>query len=208
MGLQHEFRIFQSSHFGRRTAVSLPRVFVTRKLPQQGLDRLTHTCDAFIWPDSMPPSRNDLLASVIGCDGLITLLSDRIDAEVMEAAGPQLKVISNYAVGFNNIDVAEATRRGILVGNTPDVLTDATADIAVTLLLAAARHARPAAQHVIVGQWKTWEPTGWLGADLVGRTLGIVGMGRIGLATAKRLAYGWNMKVLYTSRTAKNYPRI
>ncbi len=185
---------------------SLPRVFVTRKLPQQGLDRISQHCDAFIWPDSLPPSRNDLLANVIGCQGLVTLLSDRIDAEVMEAAGPELRVISNYAVGYNNIDVAEATRRGILVGNTPDVLTDATADIAVALLLAVARHVRPAAQQVLDGQWKTWEPTGWLGADLSGRTLGIVGLGRIGLAVAKRLAFGWNMRVLYTSRHDKTLP--
>lgn len=185
---------------------SLPRVFVTRKLPQQAMDRIAKTCDAFIWPDSLPPNRNDLLAHAIGCDGLITLLSDCIDAEIMEAAGPQLKVISNFAVGFNNVDIAEATRRGILVGNTPDVLTDATADIAVTLLLAAARHVRPAAQHVIAGEWKTWEPTGWLGADLVGRTVGIVGMGRIGQATALRLAGGWGMKILYTSRSAKELP--
>jgi len=122
---------------------------------------------------------------------------------VFDAAGPQLKVVSNFAVGVNNIDLAEARRRGIAVGNTPDVLTDATADIAVALLLAAARHLQPAADEVRSGGWQTWEPTGWLGQDLTGRTLGIVGMGRIGAAVARRLAGGWGMRVLYTARSEK-----
>lgn len=177
-------------------------------MPDVGLRRLRQATDCHVWPDRLPPPRNDLLASVQGCSGIVSLLSDSIDAEVFDAAGPGLKVVSNFAVGVNNIDLAEAARRGIAVGNTPDVLTDATADIAVALLLAAARHVQPAADSVRQGGWKTWEPTGWLGCDLVGKTLGIVGMGRIGAAVAKRLAGGWGMQVIYTSRTQKHLPDL
>ncbi len=168
------------------------------------MNRILETCDATVWPDRLPPPREELLKAVAGCGGLVTLLSDRIDAEVFDAAGPNLRVVSNYAVGVNNVDLAEASRRGIAVGNTPDVLTDATADIAIALLLAAARHLQPAAGEVREGRWKTWEPTGWLGCDLVGRTVGIVGMGRIGAAVARRLAGGWGMNVLYTARSDKH----
>ncbi|HBJ35261.1 MAG TPA: D-glycerate dehydrogenase [Planctomycetaceae bacterium] len=185
-------------------AIQLPRVFVSRQLPDVGLRRLRQATDCYVWPDRLPPPRKDLLDSVQGCSGIVSLLSDSIDAEVFEAAGPGLRVVSNFAVGVNNIDLAEAARRGIAIGNTPDVLTDATADIAVALLLAAARHVQPAADSVRQGGWKTWEPTGWLGCDLVGKTLGIVGMGRIGAAVAKRMAGGWGMQVLYTSRTQKD----
>src|SRR5205823_12754582 len=131
-----------------------------------------------------------------GCDGLVALLTDKIDAALMDAA-PRLKVVSNYAVGFNNIDIAAATERGICVGNTPGVLTDATADMAFCLLIAAARRVVEGHQYTLAGQWKTWEPLGHLGQDLAGRTLGIVGMGRIGSALAKRCHGGWDMKVLY-----------
>ena len=186
----------------------LPRVFVSRQLPDVGLRRLQQETDCHVWPDRLPPPRKDLLASVRGCSGIVSLLSDSIDAEVFDAAGPGLKVVSNFAVGVNNIDLAEAKRRGIAVGNTPDVLTDATADIAVALLLAAARHVQPAADSVRQGGWKTWEPTGWLGCDLVGKTLGIVGMGRIGAAVAKRMAGGWDMQVVYMSRTQKHLPDL
>lgn len=181
----------------------LPRVFVSRYLPERGLRRLQQATDCKVWPGSLPPPRAKLLAGVRGCSGIVSLLSDAIDAEVFDAAGPGLRVVSNFAVGVNNIDLAEAARRGIAIGNTPDVLTDATADIAVALLLAAARHVQPASDSVRQGGWKTWEPTGWLGCDLIGRTLGIVGMGRIGAAVARRMTGGWNMPVLYTSRSAK-----
>jgi glyoxylate reductase len=185
-----------------------PRVFITRRLPEIGLQRIAAVCDATVWQDRLPPSRDELLASVKGCHGIVTLLSDRIDAELFEAAGPSLRVVSNFAVGVNNIDLADAARRGIAIGNTPDVLTDATADIALTLLLAAARHAKAASDEVREGRWRTWEPTGWLGVDLVGRTVGIVGMGRIGSAVAKRLAGGWGMRVLYTARSDKQVAGI
>jgi glyoxylate reductase len=132
----------------------------------------------------------------------VSLLTDRVDAALLDAA-PRLRVVSNFAVGFNNVDVPACTARGVAVGNTPGVLTDATADIAVTLLLAAARRLGESATDAKAGRWLTWEPLGWLGQDLGGKTLGIVGMGRIGFATAKRLHHGWGMKVLYTARSPK-----
>lgn len=180
-----------------------PKVFVSREIPRPGLDRLAEVAEIEVWPERMPPSREQLLACVAGCDGILTLLSDRIDRAVMESAGEQLRVISNYAVGYNNIDIEVAKQRGIAVGNTPDVLTDATADLAVALVLAAARRLKEASDQVRQGEWKTWEPTGLIGQDLVERKLGIVGMGRIGLATARRLHGGWGMEVSYVSRQPK-----
>lgn len=179
------------------------RVFVTRKIPPVGLDRLAERFELEVWPGPLPPDRQTMLEKAAGCAGLLTLLSDQVDAELFDAAGPSLKVISNYAVGYNNIDVAEARRRDIRVGNTPDVLTEATADMAVTLLLAAARHLRQGIDDVREGRWRTWEPLGYIGADLAGRTVGIVGAGRIGTAVARRLHGGWGMRVLYTARRAK-----
>jgi glyoxylate reductase len=173
-----------------------PRVFVTRRIPDAGLDRIRAACDAEVWPDPLPPPYETLRQKAAGCEGLVTLLTDRVDAALLDAA-PRLKVVSNYAVGFNNVDVAAATDRGVAVGNTPGVLTDATADLAFCLLIAAARRLPEAQQYAREGRWKTWEPLGHLGQDLVGRTLGIVGMGRIGYALAKRCARGWDMPVLY-----------
>jgi len=180
-----------------------PRVFVSRKIPPNGIEVVARHCDVEVWPGDGPPSRPELLRKIAGCDGVLSLLSDRMDAEAMDAAGANLKVISNFAVGFNNVDVDEANRRGIHVGNTPDVLTDATADVAVALLLAATRRLKEGIDQVRTGQWQTWDPNGFLGGDLKGKTLGIVGMGRIGLETARRLAAGWQMDVVYTSRTNK-----
>lgn len=179
-----------------------PKVFVARRIPDVGLKLLEANCEVDVWPERLPPSADVLRDKVRDCDGLLTLLTDKVDAALL-AAAPQLKVVSNFAVGFNNIDVAACTAHKIPVGNTPGVLTEATADIAVTLLLAAARRLGESATDAKEGRWHTWEPLGWLGADLVGRTLGIVGMGRIGFATAKRLHHGWGMRVLYTARTAK-----
>jgi glyoxylate reductase len=173
-----------------------PKVFVTRILPEAGLSKIKHHCDADVWADPLPPPYAVLRQKVAGCDGLASLLTDKIDAPLLEAA-PRLKVVSNFAVGFNNIDIAAATARGIAVGNTPGVLTDATADMAFCLLIAAARRVVDGHRYTLSGQWKTWEPLGHLGQDLVGRTLGIVGMGRIGYALAKRCHAGWDMKVLY-----------
>jgi len=182
--------------------MSLPKVFIARRIPDAGLKLLAGHCEPSIWPERLPPSPEQLRDGARDCVGIISLLTDRIDVEFLEAC-PNLKVISNFAVGVNNVDLAACTARGIPVGNTPGVLTEATADIAVTLLLAAARRLGESMIDAREGRWQTWEPLGWLGADLVGRTLGIVGMGRIGLATAKRLHHGWNMRVLYTARSPK-----
>ncbi len=179
------------------TDVQKPRVFVTRQIPDAGLSRVQSACEAEVWMEKLPPAREELLKRVKGAEGLLTLLTEAVNAELMDAAGPQLKVVSNYAVGFNNIDVAEATARGIRVGNTPGVLTDATADMAMTLLMTAARRIWEAASDVRAGRWQTWEPKGYIGRDLVGKTLGIVGMGRIGSALAKKCRGGWDMNVLY-----------
>jgi glyoxylate reductase len=179
-----------------------PKVFVTRRIPAAGLDPIAAACDAEVWPGRLPPPADVLREKARDCDGLVTLLTDAVDAELLDSA-PRLRVVSNFAVGVNNVDLAAATARGIPVGNTPGVLTDATADIAVTLLLAAARRLDESAADAKAGRWQTWEPLGWLGRDLVGGTLGIVGMGRIGFATAKRLHHGWGMRVLYTARSPK-----
>src|SRR5579872_814865 len=173
-----------------------PKVFVTRRIPAAGLDRIQQQCDAEVWPEQLPPSYDLLRRKVADCDGLVSLLTDKIDAALLNAA-PRLKVVSNYAVGFNNIDVPAATARGVAVGNTPGVLTDATADMAFCLLIAAARRVVAGHQYAQAGQWKTWEPLGHLGQDLAGRTLGVVGMGRIGFALAKRCQRGWDMHILY-----------
>src|SRR5581483_8512575 len=161
-----------------------------------GLKKIKEQCDADIWPEQMPPPYSVIEKKVESCDGLVSLLTDRIDAALMDRA-PRLKVISNFAVGFNNVDIPAATQRGIPVGNTPGVLTDATADMAFCLLIGAARRLVEGHQYTLAGKWKTWEPLGHLGQDLVGRTLGIIGMGRIGYALAKRCRGGWDMKVLY-----------
>jgi glyoxylate reductase len=173
-----------------------PKVFVTRRIPAAGLDLIRQHCDAEVWADPLPPPYALLRQKVADREGLVALLTDKIDAALLDAA-PRLKVVSNFAVGFNNIDVAAATARGVAVGNTPGVLTDATADMAFCLLIAAARRLVDSVHYARGGHWKTWEPLGHLGQDLAGRTLGIVGMGRIGYALAKRCWAGWDMKVLY-----------
>ena len=178
-------------------------MFITRQIPEAGLSKLRSVIDCDVWPEQLPPSREALIAGARGCDGILTLLSDRIDGEFFDAVGDQLKVVSNFAVGYNNIDIAEASRRGIAVGNTPDVLTDATADIAVTLLLAASRCVLQGIQNVAGNEWLTWEPMRFIGQDLQGKTMGIVGMGRIGKATARRCHFGWGMKILYSARSPK-----
>jgi glyoxylate reductase len=176
--------------------VAKPTVFVTRLIPEAGLKRVQEATDAEVWPEPLPPPHEVLLRKSANCDGLVSLLTDRIDAGLMDAC-PRLKVVSNYAVGFNNVDVPAATSRGIAVGNTPGVLTDATADMAFCLLIAAARRLVEGHAYSLSGEWKTWEPLGHLGQDLAGRTVGVLGMGRIGYALAKRCRGGWDMRVLY-----------
>jgi glyoxylate reductase len=173
-----------------------PLVFVTRVIPSAGLDLIKEHTQAEVWPEPLPPPYDLIRKKATTCDGLVALLTDRIDAALLDAA-PRLRVISNYAVGFNNIDIPAATARGIVVGNTPGVLTDATADMAFCLLIAAARRVVEGDRYAHTGRWKTWEPLGHLGQELAGRTLGILGMGRIGYALAKRCRGGWDMNVLY-----------
>ena len=176
--------------------MTLPKVFVSRVIPDEGLRPIREACDATIWEDELPPPRDALLSAIDGCDGVLTLLTDRVDDEFLERAGPQLKVVSNFAVGFDNIDVPACTARGIPVGNTPGVLTETTADLAWALLMAAARRLPEADHYVRAGKWKTWGPMLLMGPDVHGATLGIVGFGRIGQAVARR-ARGFGMRILY-----------
>jgi len=173
-----------------------PKVFVARIIPDEGLDAVRVAFDMDLWDGDLPPPRDELLRRVAGCDGVLTLLTDRVDDEFLDAAGPGLKVVSNYAVGFDNIDVAACARRGIPVGNTPGVLTETTADLAWALLMAAARRLPEGDRYVRDGRWKTWGPLLLLGPDVHGATIGIVGFGRIGQAVARR-AQGFGMRILY-----------
>jgi glyoxylate reductase len=178
------------------TMQNRPRVLVTRAIPAEGLELIRVATDATVWAHELPPPRDALLHLVAGCDGIVALLTDTIDVALLDAAGPQLKVVSNYAVGVDNVDVAECTRRGIPVGNTPGALTETTADLGWALMMAAARRVVEGADLVRAGQWKTWGPLLLLGPDIYGATLGIVGFGRIGQAMARRAA-GFGMSVLY-----------
>jgi glyoxylate reductase len=172
-----------------------PRVLVTRRIPAAGLDPIRDACYVDLLEGDLPPSRETMLSRIRGCEGLLCLLTDTVDAEVIAAAGPGLKVISNYAVGFDNIDIAAASAARIPVGNTPGVLTEATADLAFALLMGAARRIAEGSRFAREGHWRTWSPTLLLGADVHGATLGIVGLGRIGRALSRRAA-GFSMRVL------------
>jgi glyoxylate reductase len=172
-----------------------PRVFVTRVIAQEALDKIAEASEMSVWTEELPPPYTVLLEKVQDTEGLLTLLTDKVDATLMDMV-PKLKVISNLAVGYDNIDVQEATRRGIFVGNTPEVLTETTADFAFSLLMAAARRVVEADNYTKKGCWKTWGPKVLLGQDIHNATLGIIGLGRIGVEVAKR-AKGFNMKLLY-----------
>ena len=172
-----------------------PSVFVTRRLPEPALSRLLEAVDAEVWPGELPPDPTTLKGKTFGRDGLLCLLTDKIDEELMDSAGPRLRVISNCAVGVDNIDLAAATRRGIPVGNTPGILTETTADFAFSLLMAAARRVLEGDKYVREGKWQTWGLTTLLGEDVYGATLGIIGFGRIGRAVARR-AVGFGMRIL------------
>jgi glyoxylate reductase len=177
-----------------------PGAFVARRIPDAGLAPILEACSADVWEDELPPPRDELLRRVAGRDGILTLLTDRVDDELLDAAGPDLRVVSNYAVGFDNVDVPACTRRGIPVGNTPGVLTETTADLAWALLMAAGRRVAEGDRYVRAGRWRTWGPQLLLGGDVHGATLGVVGFGRIGQAVARRAA-GFGMTILYWSRS-------
>jgi glyoxylate reductase len=173
-----------------------PRIYVTRELPERGLKLIRKFFDAEVWSDYAPPPKKVIAEKVKNVDALVSLLSDKIDREILDVA-PKLKIVSQLAVGFDNIDVQEATRRGIYVTNTPEVLTDTTADFAWALLMALARRIVEADKYVRTGQWKVgWHPNMLAGRDVYGATIGVVGAGRIGYAVAKR-AKGFDMKILY-----------
>jgi glyoxylate reductase len=176
--------------------MSKPKVFVTRIIPEPRLDRIQDDFDLEIWPDELPPPYEALMQRIPKLDGLLCLLTDRIDEDLIQAAGDSLKVISQMAVGYDNIDISAATRRSIPVGHTPGVLTDSTADFTWALLISAARRIVEADQFTRQGRWVTWGPTLLMGADVAGATLGIIGLGRIGQAVAKR-ASGFGMRLLY-----------
>lgn len=175
-------------------------VYATRRIPESGLDMLRNSgVDLEVNPHDRPPTREELLGGVQGRDGVLCQLNDAIDEEVLSAAGSQCRVFANYAVGYNNIDVSTATDLGIAVTNTPGVLTETTADLAWSLLMSVARRIVESDKFFRTGQWNGWGPMQFLGHDIHGATLGIVGAGRIGMATARR-ARGFDMKVLYASR--------
>jgi len=173
-----------------------PKVYVTREMPERGLSIIKERFEAEVWSDYAPPPKKTIIQKAAKVDALATLLSDKIDAEVFDAAS-NLKIVAQMAVGFDNIDVNEATKRGIYVTNTPGVLTETTADFAWALLMAIARRVVEADKYVHMGKWKvSWHPMMMQGRDVYGATIGIVGLGRIGCAIAKR-AKGFDMTVLY-----------
>ena len=177
-----------------------PRVYVTRMIPQPGIDILKTECEVEISPFDRPLARDEFLTAIKGRDGVLCLLTDKINAETFDAA-PSVKGFANYAVGFDNMDIEEATRRGIPLSNTPDVLTEATADMAWALLFSVARRVVESDAIMRSGTWSGWGPMQFIGGDIQGATLGIVGAGRIGVAMARK-SVGFKMKLLYTDAKA------
>jgi len=180
-------------------------VFITRSLPEPAMQQLAAadlTLD--VWPEPGPPPYDELLRRAAGGAGLLTMLTDRIDAGLLDAAGPQLRVVSQMAVGVDNIDLTACTARGIPAGHTPGVLSDAVADLTIGLMIATARRFFEAAADMRAGRWQTWSPMGWVGPDLHGATVGVIGMGRIGAAVARRLR-GFDVRLLYHNRRPSPY---
>lgn len=181
----------------------MPKIYVTRRPPESAITLLN---DAFgaenvtVFPEDRPIGHDELLAGVQGADAILSMLTEAMNGEVFDAAGPQLRIVANMAVGYNNIDVPAATERGIAVSNTPDVLTETTADLTFALILATARRLSESEKFLRSGNWSSWSPTFMLGVDVYGKTLGIYGLGRIGKAVVRR-AKAFNMKVIYHSRT-------
>lgn len=176
-------------------------ILVTRRPPGHAVERLSESNDVWLWPQNSAIDRDVLMTQIADVDGLYCMLTDRIDAELLDAA-PNLRVVSNMAVGVDNIDLDECEKRGVAVGHTPGVLTDSTADMAWTLLMASSRRVEEAIDYVKSGAWGPWDPAGMLGYDVSRTTLGIVGMGRIGTAVARR-SLGFDMEVLYSERMAR-----
>jgi glyoxylate reductase len=181
-----------------------PTVFVTRRLPGGALDLLAQHTELRVWEEELPPPPQELRSQAAACHGLLTLLTDRVDTALLDSA-PNLIVVSNMATGFDNIDLPAASERNVLVTRTPGVLSDTVADFTFALLLAAARRIPEADRYVRAGRWRTWGPSILLGRDVFGATLGIVGMGDVGAAVAKR-ARGFGMRIVYHSNSRK--PRL
>ena len=181
-----------------------PRVFVTREIATEGITKLAKHARVEVWPLDTPPPYAELRRRAHEADALLTMVTDKIDAALI-ASVPRLRVISNLAVGLDNIDIAAATKAGIAVGHTPGVLTDATADLAFALLMAAARRVAEGDREVHAGRWRTWGPKVMLGNDVFGTTLGIIGWGQIGRAMGRR-GLGFNMRVFYATRTSRKSP--
>lgn len=188
-----------------QTVGKLMKVFMTRRIPPEGMKIISSAgvCEVSLWDSDEPVPRAELLKGVQGAHGLLCLLSDKIDAEVLDAAGPNLKVISTLSVGFDHLALDEIKKRGIRVGYTPDVLTDATAELTVALLLATARRLPEGVEEVKNGGWSSWKPLWLCGYGLSGSTVGIIGLGRIGMAIAQRLVPFGVKRMLYSGRTAK-----
>lgn len=188
-----------------QTVGKLMKVFMTRRIPQEGMKIISTAgvCEVSLWDSDEPVPRAELLKGVQGAHGLLCLLSDKIDAEVLDAAGPNLKVISTLSVGFDHLALDEIKKRGIRVGYTPDVLTDATAELTVALLLATARRLPEGVEEVKNGGWSSWKPLWLCGYGLSGSTVGIIGLGRIGMAIAQRLMPFGVKRLLYSGRTVK-----
>jgi len=184
--------------------VAKPVVFVTRRLPGGALDLLDQHTDLRLWEEEAPPPDRELLRQAARCHGLLTLLTDRVDDKLLEGAD-HLVVVSNMATGIDNIDVAAASERHVLVTRTPGVLSETVADFTFALMLAAARRVAEGDRYVRAGRWKTWGPSTLLGCDVFGATLGIVGLGGVGMEVARR-ARGFGMRILYHSRTRKPAP--
>jgi glyoxylate reductase len=178
----------------------MAHLFVARSLPGSGLDRLRSAHEVDVWPERLPPPPKELRARCAEAAGLLSLLTDPVDAGLLEAC-PKLRAVSNYAVGVDNVDLEAATARGLPVGNTPGVLTESTADLALALMLGAARRLVEGETFVRAGEWRTWEPELLLGRDLHGATVGVVGFGRIGQAVARRLE-GFGCELLHSGRDA------
>jgi glyoxylate reductase len=192
--------IIKEEYIGGGDELSKPFVYITRMLPEEVLTPLKEIAEVEMWPHEETPVPADILKNkATKAVGLITMLSDQIDQEIFENS-PNLKVVANLAVGFNNIDIKAASKKGVYVCNTPDVLTETTADLTFALLMATARRIVEAAEYVKAGKWLDWSPFLLAGHDIFGKTIGIVGMGRIGQAVAKR-ALGFNMNVLYHNRS-------
>jgi glyoxylate reductase len=175
----------------------MPKIFITRQIPEKGINLLKDKD----WEVAVGPegkiSKEELLEGVKGVEAILSVLTEKIDGQVMEAAGQQLKIVANYAVGYNNIDVGEAKKREIIVTNTPGVLTEAVAEHTIALLFAIAERIVEADRYTRAGKFKAWGPKLLLGADIRGRTLGIVGLGRIGSAVAQRMQDGFEVKIIY-----------